>query len=114
MTRPLTAILAAILFLVPLSAAAQTSSSSSLRRPVRLSIGAIAGTGAVEKAGGLAGAELGLPIGGPIEVFGEGVWIESVATRHRLSVADPITAFLQSSQGKTATGTVKAPAVYGG
>src|SRR6476659_6909107 len=114
MTRPLTAILAAILFLVPLSAAAQTSSSSSLRRPVRLSIGAIAGTGAVEKAGTLAGAELGLPISGAIEVFGEGVWIENVVTRRRLSGADTLIGFLQSSQGKAATGTVKAPAVYGG
>jgi opacity protein-like surface antigen len=94
--------------IIPLSASAQTASRS------RFTIGAIGGVAAVEKAGGLAGAELGLPLTRTFDVFAEGVWMEDVATRRRLGMADTVTAFLQSSQGKSATGTIKAPAVYGG
>src|SRR5262245_35330521 len=61
----------------------------------RMFIGGIAGGGAVQKVGGLAGGELGFEVVKGLDVYGEGLWIQNVATRRRLDLADVISASLQ-------------------
>jgi len=80
----------------------------------RLFIGGIAGGGAVQKIGGLAGGEIGFEVTEGLDVYGEGLWIQNVATRRRLDLAQIISTSLQASQGKTATSDVVAEAGYGG
>jgi opacity protein-like surface antigen len=106
-------------------AAAQTpaASAAAARRPAtatsavtgaRLFIGGIAGGGSVENVGGLLGGELGVRLSNLLDLVGEGLWMEDVVTRRRLGIANTVGAALQTSQGKTATATVTAPASYGG
>jgi hypothetical protein len=76
-----------------------------------LFIGGIAGAGSVQNVGGAAGAELGLRVANRIDLFAEGVWMQDVATRHRLGLASEVASILQTSQGSVATGTIEAPAV---
>jgi len=77
-------------------------------------LGVTGGVGAVQKVGGVLGGELGFRITDMIEVFGEGVWLQNVATRRRLDLAASLATYLQTSQGGAATGTLEIPAVYGG
>ena len=104
------------------SAAAQTPAAARPSTPAAapaasdrgVFVGATAGGASVQNVGGLFGGELGFRVTDQIDVFGEGLWMEDVVSRRRLAVATTIGAFLQTSQGKPATGTVVAPASYGG
>ena len=80
----------------------------------RMSIGGVAGGGAVQKIGGLAGGEFSVEVARGLDVYGEGLWIQNVASRRRIDLAQVISNSLQASQGKTATSDVVAPATYGG
>src|SRR4051812_46290188 len=90
------------------AAAAQTPTptAASSRLAGRLSIGAIAGAAAVENVGGAFGGEVGYRVTDTIDLFGEGVMFQDIATRRRLERVPVVTNFLQSSQGKTATGAL--------
>lgn len=80
----------------------------------KLSIGAIGGVGAVQKAGGLAGGELDFRLSNRLTAIGEGLWLQNVVTRRRLDLAAAVASSMQTTQGKTATGTVEAPSFYAG
>ena len=112
-TRPIIAVLAcAILLGHAAVAAAQSPAKTGLLH--RLEFSGIAGAAAVKNVGGTYGGELSLPWSDRITLFGEGIWMEDVVTRHRADVAEPIASALEASQGKPASGTVTAPAAYGG
>jgi hypothetical protein len=76
-----------------------------------LFIGGIGGAGAVQKVGGVYGGELGFHVTDQIDVFGEGVWLQNVATRWRLSLASTVASLLQTSQGSAGSATIDAPAI---
>jgi hypothetical protein len=100
---------------VALPAAAQTRASFA-PTPANgstgpLFIGGIGGAGAVQKVGGVVGGELGIRVTDQIDLYGEGVWMQDVATRRRLGLASEVASILQTSQGGSASGTVDAPAV---
>jgi hypothetical protein len=102
--------------IVALPVAAQTSTTSVVIAATgtpagRLFIGGIGGAGAVQTVGGVFGGELGLRVTDRIDLFGEGVWMQDVATRRRLGLASEVASVLQTSQGSAASGTVDAPAV---
>ncbi len=101
---------------VALPVAAQTSTNSVVIPATggpagRLFIGGIGGAGAVQNVGGVVGGELGLRVTDHIDLFGEGVWLQDVATRRRLGLASEVASILQTSQGSAASGTIVAPAV---
>lgn len=97
-------------------AAAQTPAATPVPAPAGLQwfVGGIGGAGSVQTVFGVVGAELGVALNDKIAVFGEGLWMGNVVTRRRLALADTVAAYLQTSQGKAATGDVVAPATYGG
>lgn len=96
-------------------AQAAPASSAAPATPLnRLSIGVFGGGAAVQNVGGLFGGEINFQVSDTIDVFGEGSWMSDVITRRRLDHVSAITSYLQSSQGKTATGTLTAPASAGG
>jgi len=101
---------------VAASAAAQTpAGSAAAASPTsRLFIGATAGVAAVQKVGGVVDGQIGYGVTDRVNLLGEVSWMQNVVTRRRLDVADSVGTFLQSSQGKAATSTVEAPAVYMG
>jgi hypothetical protein len=117
MTRTLLSVAVAALLAAAAPAAAQT-----LGAPLApantgtgtLSLGVMAGAGAVQNLGGLVGGELGYQVNDQVEVLGEVVWLQNVVTRRRLDVATQIATFLQTSQGSTATSTINAPALFFG
>ncbi len=76
--------------------------------------GLVTGTEAVQKSGGVVGAEAGARVWRNLDVFLEGGSFGDVVPQRQLDVATPLTAYLQQTQGKTAASTVKMPAVYGG
>jgi len=76
--------------------------------------GASVGAGAVQNVAGVFGGEVGFTVTDSLDVIGEGLWFQDVVTRRRIDNAATVAAYLQTSQGKTATGSVKAPASYGG
>jgi hypothetical protein len=104
------------------SAGAQTPAGPPSRPPAAAAAtkdtgffaGATAGAASVQNVGGLFGGEAGFGLSDNLDVFGEGLWMEDVVTRRRLGLANTIGTYLQTSQGKAATGTVVAPAAYGG
>jgi hypothetical protein len=98
--------------LTPLAARAQTPAPG--QAGPQLYVAGIGGTEAVHNTGALAGGEIGVAMNDRIEVFGEGLWMQDVVTQQRLSHADTVAAYLQTTQGKPATGTVEAPAGYVG
>jgi hypothetical protein len=111
--RPLIVVLACTILLGHAAVAgAQSPTKPGLLH--RLEFSGVAGAAAVKNVGGTYGGELSLPWTDRITLFGEGMWMEDVVTRHRADVAAPITSALQASQGKPASGTVTAPAAYGG
>lgn len=117
MKRSCVSVLAALAIagVLPSDAAAQTAApASSSLFAGRLSIGAIVGAAAVQNVGGSFGGEISYTVTDAIDIFGEGAMFQDVVTRRRLDRVPTITNFLQSSQGKTATGTLTAPAGYGG
>jgi hypothetical protein len=101
--------IAGAVFLAPPTAAAQTASDD-----IVPFVAGIAGAAAVHNGGGLAGGEIGVAISKRIEIFGEGLWMQDVVTGKRMSAADTVASYLQTTQGKPATGTVEAPASYAG
>jgi len=112
MTRAIHIVGMAAALLAPVAAAAQTPAPA--QAGAHFYVAGIAGAEAVHKTGALAGGEIGVAMNDRIEVFGEGLWMQDVVTRQRLSHADTVTAYLQTTQGKPATGTVEAPAGYFG
>ncbi len=98
----------------PVAPAAQPQAASSPAKGTGFYISGNAGIASVEHVGGMAGGEAGFRLSDRLEIFGEGVWMEDVVTRRRLEHANTVAAYLQASQGKPATGTVIAPASYGG
>ena len=106
MTRVWVTLLAA---LVPVTASAQTAPNAR-----RLAIGAIVGAAVVQNVGGALGGEISFTLTDSLDVFAEGIAMQDVVTRRRLNLVPIVTNFLQSSQGKTATGDLTAPAGYGG
>jgi len=102
------------------SASAQTPAPTSTQTPAPaaatsssgLFLGGTVGISAVENVGALAGGELGYRITDRVDILGEGFWMQDVVTRQRLDEATSIATYLQNTQGKTASGTVKAPAFY--
>lgn len=103
---------AALLYAVP--AAAQTAIAAVPANDGRWFIGGFAGASAVQNAGGTAGGEFGLRLTHAIDVFGEGAWMQDAVTRRRLELAQSVASVLQASQGRAASGTIEAPAGYGG
>lgn len=117
MKRPCVSLLAALAIatLCPSGAAAQTTApASSFPFAGRLSIGAIVGAASVQNIGGALGGEISYTVTDAIDIFGEGVGFQDLTTRRQIDRMPIITSALQSSQGKTATGTLTAPAGYGG
>jgi hypothetical protein len=122
MTRMLKRLLTAAVVLAPLPAAAQTPTPAAApltqrtgtAAPANWFLGGSAGVGAVQNVGVLAGGELGYGVTDRIDLLGEVTWMQDVVTRRRLGFASTVASYLQSSQGGTATGTIKAPATYGG
>lgn len=110
-------------FLCTVPAAAQTpaapasrptATTTSSTNGLGLFVGGTVGVASVQNVGGLVGGELGIRLSDKLDIFGEGVWMQDVVTRRRLDAANPVIAYLESSQGKSATGTVTAPGSYGG
>jgi hypothetical protein len=122
MTRMLKGLLTAAAMLAPLPAAAQTPTPAAAPMaqhpgtgtPANWFVGGAAGVGAVQNVGALAGGELGYSLTDQIDLVGEVTWMQDVVTRRRLGFASTVASYLQSSQGGTATGTIKAPSTYGG
>jgi hypothetical protein len=102
--------------LMALPVAAQTSPSGA---PMtggagtggRLFIGGSGGAGAVQKVGSVYGGELGFHVTDQIDVFGEGVWLQNVATRWRLGLASTVASLIQTSPSTVGSATIDAPAV---
>jgi hypothetical protein len=96
-------------------AAAQTAASGTSAAPSgRLFLGAGAGVAAVQNVGGVVDGQIGYKLTSRADVIGEVSWMQDIVTRRRLNVASDVSSFLQASQGKPATSTVEAPAVYTG
>jgi len=76
-----------------------------------LFIGAGGGAGDVQKVGGVYGGELGIHVTDHVDVFGEGVWMQDVATRWRLGLASTVGSILATSQGAVGSATIDEPAV---
>jgi len=113
--RRITGFASAVAFLgvfVPAVASAQTGQTGSGAQKV--SIGAVGGAAAVQEVGGLAGGELGVRFSNRLTAIGEGLWLQNVVTRRRLDLAAAVASAMQSAQGKTASGSVEAPAFYAG
>jgi hypothetical protein len=120
MRRLVLAPIAALLVMVCLPAAARAQAAQASMPPpmpstgMGFSIGVFGGGAAVQKVGGLFGGEVNFAASDTVEIFGEGAWMQDVITRRRLDHVGAITSYLQTSQGKTATGTLTAPAGYAG
>src|ERR1039457_6477209 len=95
----------------PATGAAKTPASASDNL---LAISGIAGIAAVQNVSGMFGGEIDVRLSPKLDVMGEGVMMQDLITRQRLKTATQLAAYLTSSQGKTATGVVKAPGGYGG
>lgn len=77
-------------------------------------VGVIGGLSSVQNVGGLAGVQVAYRVTDKVHLVGEGVWMQDAVTRARLSGITTFGSFLSTSQGKTATATLDAPAYYGG
>lgn len=64
-------------------------------------------------AGTALGGEAGARVWRNLDVFLEGGSFDDVVTQRQLDLTVPLTTFLQQTQGKTASASVKMPAVYG-
>jgi hypothetical protein len=77
-------------------------------------VGILVGASSVQNVGALLGAQAAFHVDDNIDIVAEGIWMQDTVTRLRLETAKTIAGALQTSQGKTATGVVDAPAYYGG
>jgi hypothetical protein len=87
-------------------AAAQTTAAPSSQ----WFIGATGGAAAVQNVGAAYGAEVGTGVTPKVQVFAEVMGMADVATRRRIGTAMSVASVLQSTQGTTASATLKAPA----
>jgi len=115
----LPAALVSALTLVPMSAAAQTAAPSQAQQASSPSmnlwyVGANTGIAAVERVGGVFGAEAGARVWKNLDIVAELAWMQDVVTRRTLNNASTIANYLQTTQGKTATSDVEVPAFYVG
>lgn len=76
-------------------------------------LGVTSGLGIVQNVGAIAGAEGGIHLTGNLDVVAEGGWAADLVTRRIAGLTAPVVNYLTSTQGKTATGEVKAPGLYG-
>jgi hypothetical protein len=122
MTRTVKGFLTVVALIAAVPATAQTPTptpgpalqQAATGTPTNWFLGGVAGIGAVQNVGALAGGELGYNLTNRMDLVGEITWMQDVVTRRRLGFASTVASYLQSSQGGTATGTIKAPATYGG
>lgn len=98
------ALLMAIVGAAP--AAAQTAAASE----TSWFLGGTGGVAVVQNVGAAYGGEIGTTLSPKLDVFGEALGMTDTATRARIGLATSVATVLQSTQGTTATGTVKAPA----
>jgi hypothetical protein len=117
---------AAIGLLWAAAAAAQTAAPQAPPSPLspaalaarsgdgRYFIAATGGVAAVQKVGGGASGELGVHLSNRLDIYGEGQFMQNVATRRRIDLAATVASALQTSQGKPASSTIEAAAFYGG
>ena len=94
--------------------AARPACGQSVAPAGKLSIGGAAGVGAVQNVGPTAAGTLTVRLTDRIEAIGEGVWMKDVAPRRRIETAETVAAYLQTSQGKSASGTLEIAAVFTG
>ena len=79
-----------------------------------ISIAGQGGVAAVQNVGPSAAGMLTFRLNTFVEAIGEGVWIKDSASRRRIEAAKTIATYLQTSQGKPASGTLEIPAVVAG
>jgi hypothetical protein len=110
------AVALAIVLLHPLAALAQAAETAAASPGFwhRLEFSGVAGAAAVKNVGGAFGGELAFPVSDRLELFGEGLWMQDVVSRRRVERTRTVSEYLESSQGKPVSGTVIAPAAYGG
>jgi opacity protein-like surface antigen len=76
-------------------------------------IGGFSGLAMVKNSAPQAGVEVGVRAAHNLDIFVEAGWMSDVVTKATLDHTTVVTTYLQTTQGKTATGTVKAPATFG-
>lgn len=75
--------------------------------------GLVTGAAAVKKTGAAAGAEAGVRAWHNLDVSLEAGWFQNGVTSRPLDAAATLATFLQSTQAKSASSTVKVPIAYG-
>ncbi len=97
-------------------AAAQTSSSGVPSGPIINDwyIGANTGATVVEKVGAIVGGEAGLRVWRSLDAVAEIAWMQNVVTRRHLDGIERLATHLGDVQGSSASGSLSAPALYGG
>lgn len=76
-------------------------------------VGGLVGAGAVQNVAAVAAIEGGVRVRHGIDIVFEGGYAQDVVSRRRLDFTTPVATYLTSTQGKTATADLKAPAMYG-
>lgn len=99
---------------LPSLASAQAAPAAAPAAGSGLLAGVVAGASSVQNVGGLAGAEIGFRVNDRVQIFAEGVWMQDLVSRARESAITGFANYLTTTQGKTATATLKVPTVYGG
>ena len=102
---------AAICVSVP--AAAQAPAPSASAPVVNLwYAGGFTGAAGAKKVGGVAGAEAGIRAWHNMDVLAEVGWFQNAVNKHTSAATAPLVAYLQTSQGQSASATVKAPTTF--
>jgi hypothetical protein len=114
MRRFLTAAIVVACLVSARPAAAQVSSNSPPSPDEGWFLMMVAGAGSVHRAAALVGGELGYRVSERIEIFGQGIGMQNVATKEQVDQASQIGTFLHLSQGGTVTSAIDAPAWYVG
>ena len=114
MRRFLTAAVVAACLVSPRLVAAQVSSTAPPSFDQRSFLMGIGGAGSVHSAAALAGGELGYRPTQRVEIFGQAIGMQNVATKQQIAHASQIGAVLHASQGGTVTSSIDAPAWYVG
>lgn len=96
-------------------AAAQTASAApqSSTAPTKFSLGVLAGASSVQNVGALAGAQAGYNVNDKVRVVAEGVWMQDLVSRARLSAISGFATYVGNVQGKAATATLDVPTYSG-
>ncbi len=77
-------------------------------------VGLVTGTATVKNTGTFVGAEAGARVWKNLDVFLEGGSFDDLVTQKQIDVAAPLVVFLQQTQGKPVSVSVKMPANYFG